>query len=242
MQTPLLEHIEDGKTLTVWDPFCGSGVLLLEALGLALRELPGNPSLEYPFMKFPCHDDVRFSSFLQELQQEAPLSLKRVTFLGSDIDPEQTLNAQRNLRRFLRRLPKSDSEVAFLDSKNLDSLDPKADGDEGLDNVNPYHISFDTGHFRKISPNLQGQKTLVVANVPYGHRLRRHDVEAMYEQFGRVLRHRADDWQGVFCLCARDEFKRSTGLEWETMLRFSHGGIWVEWLRWTGLQRRLQDD
>lgn len=47
MQAKLLRHLEDsaaeGRRLCVWDPFCGKGTMLLEALGIAMGVPPASP-------------------------------------------------------------------------------------------------------------------------------------------------------------------------------------------------------
>merc|ERR1711920_158456 len=61
-------------------------------------------------------------------------------------------------------------------------------------------------------------------------------VNKMYEHFGEMVRAKDDlgELQGVYCLSAREDFKRRSGLDWRTELRFLNSGIWVDLLRWTG--------
>eukprot|EP00971_Amphidinium_carterae_P205843 4085119-Amphidinium_carterae.1 len=67
----LLEMIEEadaaGEELLVWDPFCGSGVLLLELLGILLGIPPASPELPMPFVNYPCFNSARFKALLQTL-------------------------------------------------------------------------------------------------------------------------------------------------------------------------------
>mmetsp|Transcript_49542 Transcript_49542/g.108187 ORF Transcript_49542/g.108187 Transcript_49542/m.108187 type:complete len:151 (+) Transcript_49542:945-1397(+) len=74
---------------------------------------------------------------------------------------------------------------------------------------------------------------LIVTNIPYGEAAGRDRAKKLYRDFGRMVQSRTD-WQGVYVVSARREFKAMSGLEWRVELRFSNGGIRVELLRWTG--------
>ncbi|CAD7924739.1 unnamed protein product [Amoebophrya sp. A25] len=123
--------------LTVfWDPFCGDGTLILEALGLLQAVPPGNPNLNYPMLHFPCHDAERYEDFqadlceqiTQQIEKNAAIDASASLFGGREIaligtrakgarsatsgatstSPVET--ALQNFDTYLRRLPRAAEE------------------------------------------------------------------------------------------------------------------------------------
>ncbi|KAL8427909.1 hypothetical protein ACSSS7_007468 [Eimeria intestinalis] len=66
--SPVLALLHQHKTLTVMDPMCGSGTLLLELLSLAAGLPPNSPRRSLPFVRFPGHQRARFEAFLDCLR------------------------------------------------------------------------------------------------------------------------------------------------------------------------------
>ncbi|CAJ1368194.1 unnamed protein product, partial [Effrenium voratum] len=108
LASPLLRRLtaaqHNDEELVLWDPFCGSGAVLLEALEIALGEICGNVERHYPFMSFPCHDHEDFQRFAETLQPRPHAAVSKLTLIGSDASEEQLERCKRNLRRCLRRL------------------------------------------------------------------------------------------------------------------------------------------
>ena len=66
----------------------------------------------------------------------------------------------------------------------------------------------------------------VITNPPYGQRVGDSDVRNLYAQFGKVLRAKCAGWR-VAMLSSEAQWERSTGLKFQTLARFSNGGIKV---------------
>lgn len=107
------------QPLLLWDPFCGSGTLLLESLSLLLGHPPGNPNLNYPFTRFPCHEpgfyedvalDVLEHSVRPLLRTSGANALENLHIVGSDISPHQLSCCSKNFYRYLRRMPRGVDE------------------------------------------------------------------------------------------------------------------------------------
>lgn len=260
MASPLLHRLtvaaHAGDDLVVWDPFCGSGVLLLEALGIALGQPPGHPKKRYPFASFPCHDEREYADLAGKLEPTPHLSLSRLTLLGTDRCPDQVEGARRNLRRFTRRLwhgadapgvscGASGASTGAAGSCEVPAqqCDELGEGSSGL----PCAVSFAEGYPAKLVRGLAGKPTMILTNMPYGvlsgaradPRSGHSDAVDAYSQLGRMLRQNRADWCGVFCVVAdAEDFREQTGLEWTSELRFMNGGRWADLLQWTGRPAR----
>eukprot|EP00927_Polykrikos_kofoidii_P047674 TRINITY_DN41950_c0_g1_i1.p1 TRINITY_DN41950_c0_g1~~TRINITY_DN41950_c0_g1_i1.p1 ORF type:complete len:424 (+),score=73.32 TRINITY_DN41950_c0_g1_i1:107-1273(+) len=238
LKSTLLRHLDRagqaGTELVVWDPFCGRGTLLLEALGICLGVPPASPAMRFPFVEIPRFDRIGYSEVVRSLQLRPHPALSQLKLLGTHEDPRQVELAKCNLESFMSTLPRP----RFAAPSPL-----WADvGQEG-DTTSKRRLACDID-FRELrrkpggswSPReLRGQQLLVLTNVPYGRKADR-GVGRDYERLATMLQRQADHGNllDAYCLSGREDFKRVTGLDWRTELRFSNSGIVVELLRWTG--------
>ena len=73
----------DGRR-PLWDPFCGSGTLVIEAMAMATGQAPG-ARRAFAFQRWPTHADDAFAAYRDGLPEpHAP----RSAALGSDVDGE----------------------------------------------------------------------------------------------------------------------------------------------------------
>ncbi|KAL8439583.1 hypothetical protein Efla_003796 [Eimeria flavescens] len=94
------------KRLTVIDPLCGSGTLLLELLSLAAGLPPHSPRRSLPFTKFPGHSKSRFDAFLACLPLSPHPNIDGLRLVGGDISEAQIEAARLNAEAFLLRSPR----------------------------------------------------------------------------------------------------------------------------------------
>ncbi len=72
---------------------------------------------------------------------------------------------------------------------------------------------------------------LIICNPPYGERIgRTASLQALYRDIGRVYGANFAAWSGAL-VCPDAELVRSTGIPFESLLRFSNGGIRVSLLK-----------
>lgn len=208
---------ETDEELVVWDPFCGGGTLLLEALGVGLGVPPSSPAMHFPFAEFPNFSGERFGGVVQSLRAQPCLGIEQLTLLGTDRRVGLPEAAKNNLASFLHTMPRPRAGPATV---------------EGL----PCRVHFQACSIAEAAAELAGKQVLVLTNVPYGQKKSNRYAELDYEALGDALQQIAHsgNLRGAFCLSARDSFARRTGLEWRTELRFSNVGIRVDFLRWTG--------
>eukprot|EP00928_Gymnodinium_smaydae_P030281 TRINITY_DN22560_c0_g2_i1.p1 TRINITY_DN22560_c0_g2~~TRINITY_DN22560_c0_g2_i1.p1 ORF type:complete len:488 (-),score=56.07 TRINITY_DN22560_c0_g2_i1:3-1466(-) len=242
-----------GEEVVLWDPFCGSGTMILEALAIALGQPPGDHTKAYPFKTFPCHDNELYQDVVANVPVHRHAALSRLELLGSDMSADQIDRANRNLHRFVRRIhPAADDGAQSDMDRHLTqngSMGGMGNSESGkVESQLPCRVMFVHGNAMKVLPSLAGRPTTILTNVPYGilsgsnsnEKTGQSEAIDTYAQLGRFLRQCQADWRGVFCLVAdTDSFKQHTGLEWTTELSFRSGGIRVSLMQWTG---RSQDD
>ncbi|CAE7215118.1 unnamed protein product [Symbiodinium natans] len=233
----LEENSKAGRHFCVWDPFCGRGTLLLEALGLALGVPPASPVMQMPFQEFPNFDRVRFREVVRSLELSPSPSVSNLVLVGSHSDADILKVANRNLQAFARALPRSRSGPGSLlwplpSGDVADKEDPLSISKRRL----PCSVTFQCNDPGSMLGVLRGHPTMILTNVPYGNKVDSKKDQRLYARFGKMLKaEQAHGYlQGVFCLSAREDFKRLTGLDWRTELRFQCSGVQVELLRWTG--------
>ena len=127
------------------------------------------------------------------------------------------------------------------DGGELDELHPDQDQrmNDHPDAFLPCKMDFFQSDFANVVDKTRN--CMILTNVPYGHRSVGNDrIKKVYKDFGRALLMRRD-WRGVYVVSARQDFKRLTGLQWRSELRFSNGGILCDLLRWTGRRADYDD-
>lgn len=232
LRSTLLQHLQSvtaaGQKLLVWDPFCGSGEMILEALGICLGVPPASPAMRFPFAAMPRFDPERYGRFVRDLAIRPRLPVSDLVLVGTSFERHQVDEAHTNLRYFVRTLPR-----------------PRYGHASAQDGPLPCTVDFQEMSRRpKLPSALKDYPTLILTNVPYGQRSSRKGTNIEYERFGVALRDRAE--RGLlldaYCVSAREDFKRHTGLQWRTELRFENEVSTVDLLRWTGRLASGDDD
>eukprot|EP00913_Durusdinium_trenchii_P020948 g19684.t1 len=226
LQRRLTQAAHQGEELVFWDPFCGSGAILLEAL-----------------------ED--FERVARELEPTPHGALGALTLLSSDQSEEQIQRARQNLRRCLRRLnvlresrefsAKASVEELLealpcrvqLLQGNFSKVLQRLQGRPTMIVTNvPFGLESGGKQEHPIRFCLHLLLPLRFSNLPVGCERAQlpavppsstvQDLEAglpgaseTYSQLGRVLRQQRAEWRGVYCLTAFPEaFRTHTGLEW----------------------------
>jgi putative N6-adenine-specific DNA methylase len=92
-------YVSRGGGAPLWDPFCGTGTILLEALGAITGKWPG-VRRTFAFERWPAHDAGAFEAFKAGLERRDQTSGDViVSMIGSDLDQRQLDAAARNARR-----------------------------------------------------------------------------------------------------------------------------------------------
>jgi len=252
LASPLLRRLAAaaavGEELVLCDPFCGSGVMLLEALGVVLGQPPGDRARRYPFVSFPCHAEQEYAAFLDGLQATPHPALSNLTLLGVDSASGEVARARRNLRRFLRQLWRPSPGEALggggggaCGDEHLEAVDgpgavPPAEGGRGrpareAEPQLPCKVELAEGGPGELGRRLAGRPTLLLTSLFRTGKAATSGGQLL----GRLLRQQQADWRGVYCVAADPEdLERQTGLEWTSELRFLNRGRWAELMQWTG--------
>ena len=82
-----------------FDPFCGSGTLVIEAALIALNRAPGLTREKFAFESWPGHRDVVWQQLRTEAKAAAKPVAKQVNFWGSDVDERSLTKARHNAQQ-----------------------------------------------------------------------------------------------------------------------------------------------
>ncbi|PFH31879.1 RNA methylase family UPF0020 protein [Besnoitia besnoiti] len=215
-RTPFLNMLYERSRLFVWDPFCGTGPILLEMLGIAAGLPANSPRRRHAFFDFPIHSPSRFAAFLDCISLSPHPNVQNLELFGSDIDPDQVERARKNVEAFRERLPRP-TDCLVQEDREAEL---------------PCKINFTEGSFLQVSSTIP-PGALIVTNLPYGRRSDKNNIEGIYRDFRRMVAAR-DDWAAVYVLSASKKFRAEGSLNWRAISRFSNGGIEVELLKYTG--------
>ena len=98
LESGILDRAKHTGKLYVWDPFCGSGSFLIEALMYALAQPVRQLSHEYPFLNWPIHDNEKFEEFRAEMEEIRKIkSDLDIRIIGSDVSLKAIETATNNM-------------------------------------------------------------------------------------------------------------------------------------------------
>lgn len=106
-EAPLKEHLAAAllkrsgwqAEQPLFDPFCGSGTIIVEAALMALNKAPGLSREKFAFEGGPGHRDAIWQQLKQEAKAAQRVLANRVQFWGSDIDERNLAKAKQNAAR-----------------------------------------------------------------------------------------------------------------------------------------------
>lgn len=179
----------------LWDPFCGSGTIAIEAMARARSVAPG-AARSFAFEGWPTHDAQAYAALCEESKagdaqaedrSDGPTSRPRV--IGSDRDAKVLGAARENAAR------------------------------AGL----AHAIEWRRGSFDRVEREV-GRGVAMISNPPYGQRLDGPDLERTYTRLGQMLRRRRDI-APVVLLDGSKGLLAKTRLPWRVLWRFENRGL-----------------
>lgn len=109
LESGILERARKTGKLYVWDPFCGTGSFLLEALMSCLDQPVRGLEGHWPFQEWPIHDKEAFDRYRQEVEETRKIKRELdVQLIGSDIS--------------IKAIDTSTKNVEFADLDSYQSL------------------------------------------------------------------------------------------------------------------------
>ena len=192
------------KETIIWDPFSGSGHLMLTAARTLSGVPPGSPAIEYPFRMFPFHDRSVFAEKVSKLQIEPLANIDRITKLyATDSSLEAVEVMKRNLSIFTAGLPKANH----------------------TQNIIPFDIHIDRLPDAYIPPG-SSDRVCILTSLP-----NKGDSERKYMKFHSLIENLRKDNRLAGCVvaCSKSNmFKKLSNERWLTELRFFDGRREVE--------------
>src|SRR5690554_5963745 len=152
----------------VFDPFCGSGTLLLEAAMIRFDRAPGLTRLDWGFQRWRGHDQSVWADLVEQAKQrfESACSERTGCFIGYDNDVQMLAVAEQNAIRL--------GLSAFCQWQ-------KGNAEQVVAPELPAKLT--------LAP-------LLVCNPPYGERLGEEiQTLLLYRRFGAQLRQYFQGWQ-----------------------------------------------
>lgn len=251
-ESKLLEKFNKDNKLFLWDPFCGSGTIMIEAFFLTLNKPARkiDDISKEAFTYLPFHDKESFDKFIKEAKNNIDCfnanleGETEIQFIGSDIDSKSveafTLNCEKaEINKY--KFTKNNEKIPY---KTDITINPNIFHQKINEVFNCYMGDFETiGKeivFSNKIENFKNKKFIIFSNIPYGNSHQLADklqVKSLYVRFGKFLRKYNKNLEDVFILVnkrdIKDElnFKNLTELKWKVLNSFDNNGIEVELLK-----------
>ena len=170
------------KGVPLYDPMCGSGTFLREALGIAQDRAPGLDRQRWGFTKWKGHRPEVWDRLRLEAQERSKKGKQRhVHLFGRDRDPKAIEATRENLRQ-----SGGEKGVSLEVGLISDARPPRAQG------TTPEGV--------------------LVCNPPYGRRLEDEEgARALHRELGSVMRRHFLGWTG-FVITAHGPMAKAVGL------------------------------
>jgi 23S rRNA G2445 N2-methylase RlmL len=193
--------------LKLWDPFCGSGTMLLESALLLARRATGSALLparrpaaeELHFVKLASHDEEGYAAFLDQAVARATALAAReppaLQLFGSDLSARAVEASRHNVQHGLGALA---SGVSILDPQDFEKAAALVPAD-----------------------------ALILTNIPWNVRA----PAETYARVGKVFSERAEAGAPVLVVSGNTHFVAQSRCTWKTLLRFRVGGAPAHLLR-----------
>jgi 23S rRNA G2445 N2-methylase RlmL len=232
-ESNLIQYFGEKNKLLVWDPFCGSGTILIELFLLATERniRPIDDISKEAFTNLPFHKEKEFKQFIQE--QKLENQNYTITFrnentdlhlLGSDIDVKAVDALVKNsVKADLNKYVVKVLDHVLYTKKEGDNQSDKHDINLAI-NPNIFHEKINNvfnafiGDFETIFkevlqneklPLYKSKKFTIFSNIPYGTSEVMSDkiqIKSLYKRFGRFLRKNSNLLEDVYILVnTRDE-------------------------------------
>lgn len=175
---PLKENLASGlikltkwnKSSIVFDPMCGSGTIIIEALMLGLNIAPGL-FRRFAFQKFINFDKNKFLAIKENAINHIDFN-KNIILYANDSSKDAILALKENINNFTEKI-----------SRITKHLNKKI----------TFVINITNDNFFNIKPiNTTG---LLLTNLPHGKRLTLSDNEDFYKKIGDTLKHNFINWE-----------------------------------------------
>ncbi|AFZ78956.1 hypothetical protein BEWA_017970 [Theileria equi strain WA] len=221
----------NSKIHTIWDPFCGNGVLICEIISLLLS-LPNFNQETFPNLRTLEHIHDYKSLITNYIDINSKFKVG-INIVGSDTSHLKLVEANDKLTKFsyfysrqLKSVIQSCRPSPFLEMQSL---------------YGSYHkIPFVTLHHSSIEDiSSHMRNTVILTKVPYTNLKGSNRLSAvrLYKKFGQIVGSRSD-WVGVYAISRSHSFEYYTGLEWNTLAKCTNSkGDIIKLLKWSGKTR-----
>ncbi|CAD8120766.1 unnamed protein product [Paramecium sonneborni] len=198
----LLHYCDMRRGVTLWDPFCGTGTIILTML---VRKF--NKSIRkgmfLPLYQMPIFKDTYVDEELNELD---------INILANDINEQQLRIFYKNLDWFknLKRIIRQQSPQ--LRSKSYE-------------NLSIAQLDFTSMHKEFIKDKLKKDDLIVITNPPWGRTVN-------LEKFNKMIKFLEINCSQCYLLIASDQFQFFNKRKWELLAEPLVGGQWTKIIKY----------
>ncbi|MDO4210936.1 MAG: THUMP domain-containing protein [Bacteroidales bacterium] len=211
-----------------YDPFCGSGTLLVEAALMAKNIYPGVFRKKFGFENWPDFDQELLNEIYDDDSEEREFNHK---IYGFDLNVHAVAAAQANIRS---AHVQDCVEVAQRDIRDFPT--PPAPRTGGEDT--PVNEEFSTDEVTV--PPVRGARGVLVTNPPYGERLRPEYLTVIYKTLGEVLKKRFTGGE-AWVICSKEELFDAMRLRPSFKVPLQNGSIDCELRKYVTFSGKLED-
>ena len=202
----LLQKMLYRRKTPLYDPFCGSGTIAIEAL-LYAHNVPPGIGRHFAFENLKIFNEADFVK-VREAAVGGNSTNYRVRIYALDNNCEAVATAKFHSKR-----------ACFVAENALKSIG----GEEKLSAINFFEKDFSAASPTDL-PELDGDEGIILSNPPYGLRLSDEDgVKEIYEKIPGFLDN-FPRWKAGF-ICANPDFEEETGLEFSGIQPLKSGNL-----------------
>ena len=248
-QSGIIDEFKENHSIKIFDPFCGSGTILLESI-LSSISYPmradniGNMGFnDWPLItnKTENIDDIsaHIESRLNNIDDQMKISI-----IGSDISKKQLDNAVSNFKHLesldiIKKMRLNDNKTIIALKERL--KEKKTFTKNFKNKVFLFKSSFDK--LDEIVPLLEDY--ILLTNVPYGSNMSKEQTTQLYKQFDRFLIDNKDIFSKIVILCPNNEstsYIAQSKYIWECELDFYNGAYRMGFFSFTGEKKDKTKD
>lgn len=226
-ESKIINKFEEKKKLLVWDPFCGSGTILIELFLLACeRNVRSIDEIsKEAFIHLPFHKQKEFKEFISEQKMEKQQNEiifrneeTDIHFIGSDIDVKSIDALVKNSAKaeLNKYTVKVNEKILYKSQNNFEdqtyhninmAINPKIFHEKVNNVFNAFIGDFETIH-KEVLLNekltlFKNKKFTIFTNLPYGTSEQMSDkiqIKSLYKRFGKFLRRFSNHLEDVYIL------------------------------------------
>ncbi|KAF5153571.1 hypothetical protein TpMuguga_02g02165 [Theileria parva strain Muguga] len=234
----LLKAIDSDSTETIWDPFCGTGLVICELVSLVLSlpnyTLDNTNTITSLAKTFFTQNSTQIKSLFDQYTSNLGQKTKNFKIVGSDTSLVNLSEANSKILKFISYYND------ILDSSKFEANDSIFSKNSTLyQSYSKLPVTIHNCSPEKLSHYMTN--ATIVTKFPYIDSKDKGKFETikLCKLFGQVISSKSD-WKGVFVISRGNFFEYHSGLEWKTLVKSTNSNSEIKLLEWTGRTRNFK--